>query len=43
MSDFSHVVLSGFYGNSEKEDRIGASQPDIFEIRHLSQSFVNKQ
>ena len=43
ITDFTQLHISGFYGNSEKEDRIGASQPDIFEIRHLSQSFVNKQ
>lgn len=43
ITDFTRLHISGFSGNSEKEDRIGASQPDIFEIRHLSQSFVNKQ
>ena len=43
ITDFTQLHISGFSGNSEKEDRIGASQPDIFEIRHLSQSFVNKQ
>lgn len=39
IEDFTKLHINGFTGNSEKEDRIGASQPDVFEIRHLSQSF----